>query len=275
MVSSKANELHTQNDGKAPKRYHFELSRMRLAFYSCGLVLSLCWMFAFGVLIGRGIPLVEIDDASIKAEIYRLLGLGKVMSPPPENIAETWDEEKVLKSLSYYKNLTQRDASAALTAIQQGMDEAESEAAPPTAASAAPPSKASIKELPVQTSNQKAKSPSPPSTSQAQPREQVAPDPEKPAPAPPARDVGRASNTGEQFSLLVCSLRDADSAQRLIEQLKSKGYAPRIEALDLQAGGRWNRVLIGSFKNREEALRFAADFNKKERMEGLVIRESQ
>jgi len=31
---------------------------------------------------------------------------------------------------------------------------------------------------------------------------------------------------------------------------------------------RWNRVLVGSFGSRDEALRFAAEFNRKEHMEG-------
>jgi cell division septation protein DedD len=79
----------------------------------------------------------------------------------------------------------------------------------------------------------------------------------------------------EHFTVLVSSLKDADNAQKLVEQLRAKGYSSRIENLNLGGSGRWNRVLIGTFKNREEALRFASEFNRKERMEGLVIRESQ
>jgi cell division septation protein DedD len=64
-------------------------------------------------------------------------------------------------------------------------------------------------------------------------------------------------------------LKNKDNAQRLAEQLKAKGYPSRLETHE----GKWSRVLVGSFDDREKAMKYVTDFNQKEHMEALVIRE--
>ncbi|MGV8074499.1 MAG: SPOR domain-containing protein [Syntrophobacteraceae bacterium] len=272
MALSKSNDHHTEKSeaAKPPKLLHFKISRVRLFSYGCGLVLSLCWMFAFGVLVGRGIPFVELKDTSVKAKFFRLMGLGKEPAPRVENAAETWDTHKMLESLTYYQNLTRRNASTAVADNPPAAVKAETKPStslePASAQLAKPASKESLSQ---------SRTPKPFTTPQTASKEQNTPEPEKASSKAPAHESAPPANMIEPFSLLICSLRDSEGAQRLLDQLKAKGYSPRIETLDLQDGGRWNRVLIGSFGSREEALRFAADFNRKERMEGLVIREAQ
>lgn len=239
---------------KKTRLYRFELSPIRLGVYSCCLVLALCWMFAFGILVGRGIPLVNLDNISFHANLMRFLGLARQPAPPVENAADTWDPQAVLKSLDYYENLTQKDSGAAATDKQQ-----------PTASSAH--GKETAKDATAQ------KPPPPAQQAGSTPAENARPDAEKASRDTP-KDAPAMGKGEEHFTLLVVSLRDAPNAQKLVEQLKTKGYSPRLERLDLNTGGRWNRVLVGSFGNREEALRFAAEFNRKEHMEGLVIRET-
>ena len=81
-----------------------------------------------------------------------------------------------------------------------------------------------------------------------------------------------AGSESEHYTLLAASLRDAGNAERLVKELKAKGYKPSMETIDMPESGRWSRVLVGSFDTREEALKFAAHFNRKENVEGLVIR---
>ena len=220
--------------------YRFELSKRRLVIYISGLVAALCWMFVMGILVGRGIALVSSDDVSVRGGFMRFLGLGNQVGKPTAKAAETWgDPKKMMESLNYYEDLTQKPGTPALK--------------PNT------PANESTKEPPA-----KHPIPSPQSQSQSP---AVLPEP-KPAPPP------QANPSAEQFTFLVASLKDPENAQRLMDQLKGKGYTPRLESLDLNGGGRWNRVLVGSFQSRDSALRFAAEFNKKENMEGLVIRES-
>ncbi|MFP5211756.1 MAG: SPOR domain-containing protein, partial [Acidobacteriota bacterium] len=102
-----------------------------------------------------------------------------------------------------------------------------------------------------------------------QPEKQPVPQVAAHEPEPPAAAAG-----GEHYTLLVASQKDKDSAERLFNELKSKGYNPKIESLDLN-GGKWVRLTVGSFESREAAQKFSSEFNRKERREALIVRESQ
>jgi cell division septation protein DedD len=262
MARSKMKESHPEQStaSKEPRKYRFEVGLGRMLLFSLSLILAMAWMFTLGVLVGRGTPLVSNLDLSWKGEFLRFVGLGKEMPEIPENVAETWDDpQKMLESLSYYEDLTQQGGGAPTI-----------EPAPSPPASPAP-AKPQTPVTPV---------PAPPVTA---PPPVAAASPAPPLPQEKAKipesDTTSANseppgNLSEHYTLLIASLKDVENANRMLDQLKTKGYAPRIEAIDLHGGGRWNRVLVGSFQSREEAMKFAADFNRKERMEGLVIRES-
>jgi cell division septation protein DedD len=250
--SGNNDSIHEQADtATKPKRFQFELGFKEVVFYTFGLVLALAWMFVFGILIGRGIPLLSSDEISLQAHLMRFLGLAnQVKQQPQPETSETFDSPtKMLQALDYYKDLTQTDTPSA-------------PALRPLATT--PPPKQSAAESP----NQKAKA----SGEQPQPLREPRGSPPQPA---SLHEPGPPVNTSEHFTLLVSSLKDAENAQKLVDQLRTKGYSPRIESLNLSGSGRWNRVLVGYFQNREEALRFAAEFNRRERTEGLVIRELQ
>jgi cell division septation protein DedD len=247
MSSTKktGNQTDRKESEKGSRRYHFEISLSRMVVYCVCMVVTLSWMFVFGVLVGRGIPLIDVNSKSLQAQLLRFLGLGREAVQPVEHAADTWDPHAVSKSLEYYENLTQKNA----TAQSKGVS-----ASPVSQKSGAKDAAAQKPKI----------MPTPPQ-----------PDAEKPAQTPTKEASVLDNKAGERFSLLVVSLKDLENAQRMVEQLRTKGYSPRMETIDLNTAGRWNRVLVGSFRNREEALRFAAEFNRKEHMEGLVIRESQ
>jgi cell division septation protein DedD len=231
--------------------YRFELSKRRLVFYVSGFLTALCWMFVLGILVGRGIALVSSEDVSIRGGFMRFLGLGNQVGQPAAKAAETWgDPKKMMESLNYYEDLTQKGGVPVSKPNGHEL-------------SAVAPVSEPVKES-------AAKHASAPLPIQAQP----------PVPTPDADKAAKAvpppqgNLSAEQFTLLVASLKDPENAQKLMDQLKGKGYTPKLESLDLNGGGRWNRVLVGSFQSRDSALKFAAEFNRKESMEGLVIRES-
>lgn len=234
--------------GPGPKPYRFELSRLQLSLCCFGFLAALSWMFVFGLLVGRGVPLVDPSDISFHAVFLRFLGLNKSPAKPPPNEAQTWeDQKKMLETLKYYEDLTQKGVSPG------------SRSNPSSPGGASHPTAKGPAENPAQV---RQKTPAPPEVPTDIARGQSAP------------DAAGPETSGEQFTLLISSLRDSENAQRLLDQLKTKGYPVRIESLDL-SGARWNRVLVGSFQSRADALRFAAEFNRKEKMEGLVIRESR
>jgi cell division septation protein DedD len=247
------NHEQTETDRK-PKRFRFEFGFKELFFYAFGLFLAFSWMFVFGILIGRGIPLVNPDDITVRAHLMRFLGLGSQAAQQPQPAATAdWDSpRKMLESLNYYEDLTQKNS-----------------ATPPALRPVPPVPTPPPKQPAGDTPSQKTKS------SPGQSAKPVAESGSVPSLQASTHEPGPPVNASEHFSLLVSSLKDSDNAQRLVDQLRSKGYSPRIESLNLSGSGRWNRVLVGFFQTREEALRFAAEFNRKEHMEGLVIRESQ
>lgn len=246
-----------QEEKSKPRRYRFEMGRFQLFLCCLGLVMTLSWMFVFGVLVGRGTSLVSPGDVSLQAIFLRFLGLDRRPPPPAENVAQTWeDQKKMLESLNYYQDLTQKPSATGLKSPPPDLS-ARMEPQPKIPS----PDTGDSKQTP-----QKPPADTPETPHRGAPEKSVQP---AIAPTFPPPDEGT-----EHFTLLISSLRDSENAQKLLEQLRSKGYPARIETLDL-SGSRWNRVLVGSFRNRSEALQFSAEFNRREKMEGLVIRESR
>lgn len=99
------------------------------------------------------------------------------------------------------------------------------------------------------------------------PQEEIYPEERYVAPA--------TDDTKGNFSLQTISLRGKENAYTFVEELQAKGYTARVETADLGSNGVWYRVMVGNFETREEALDFAAQFQQKERMQGLVVRNDQ
>jgi cell division protein FtsN len=63
--------------------------------------------------------------------------------------------------------------------------------------------------------------------------------------------------TGD-FVLQLGAYREEATAQTVIQGLSGKGYQAQVTVKDIPAkGGKWHRVRIGPFKNREEAEKMA------------------
>jgi cell division septation protein DedD len=226
------------------KRYRFEWSLLQVLGFGLGSLLVMGWMFVFGVLVGRDLPIAGGDEQSLRGQLVRFLGLPhEPVKPTPAPAAEALeDPSKVLEELDYRNALTQRPEAAA-------------DASAPKAEGAA--------NRPAAKSPEKTPANAPQKATTARDRPSPAKEGVAPAPVP-------AGN--EQHTLLVASLRSQDNAQKLTQQLRSKGYDPQLETLDKPDDGRWYRVLVGSFKTRDEAQRFAAEFNKRENFQGIAIR---
>lgn len=227
------------------KTFRFELGFMQLLLYFFSLLMVLAWMFVFGVLIGRGLPLVKAEDTSLSAQVLRFMGLGREEVPdPPAKVAESWqDSREMLGSLNYYQSLTnETDPISGKPLIKSPIPSAP-QAKDSTRKTTQPSSKPSVE----QASSEEAEQPRPTGTLDT-------------------------ANQTEHFTLLAASLKDSSNAERLVKKLQAKGYTPTMETIDMPESGRWTRVLVGSFDSREEALKFAAQFNRKENVQGLVIR---
>lgn len=124
-------------------------------------------------------------------------------------------------------------------------------------------------------------------TAPATPAEpKLAQKPAKPAAQAPAQIVLEAPQTKESntsspaidfskvpFTIQVASFKEQSKAQKILDTLKSKGYAGQIVARNLGDQGIWNRVYVGQFNAKSEAdaylQRIQSDFQGK--ITGFVI----
>lgn len=241
-----ANPARQKSTAKSHKRFRIDLSITQFLLISLCLVFVFAWMFVFGVLVGRGLPLVDSADASLQAQLMRFIGLGKETPPPPKNAAQTWESpQKMMESLTYYQSFTNGTDPISGAPLNEGPD-----------------SSPGVKQ---ETTNQQLASARPQAEKSKSSNAGNA-DPEQDSRAEAPEEVT------EHFTLLAASVRDSNNAENFAKKLQAKGYSPRLETVDMPESGRWTRILVGSFDTREEALKFAADFNRKENMEGLVIR---
>jgi cell division septation protein DedD len=230
---------------KSGKRYHFECSRLQLGIFACGAVVVLIWMFVFGVMVGRDLPLADSEDQSLRGRWVRFMGLPqREIKPPRDPGAKTEDPNRYLEELDYHKALTQKSETPANPSPTQ-----------------------------AETSSHK-KSVNLPSSADGTARPSHKATPKGNRPSDKKEDVapGSMSPGNESHALLVASLRSQENAQKLVQRLRAKGYDPQMESLDKPDSGRWYRIIVGSFHSREDAQRFAAEFNKRENAQGMVIR---
>jgi cell division septation protein DedD len=231
--------------------FRFDLSRNKLIFYSLSFVLSLCFMFTLGICVGRGVSMVKPDDFSIKGRFLKFLGLENQTGRSSPGAAATWeDPRKMLESLNYYEDLTHKGG------MPQDRRPSGQPFAPAPKANELPaaiPAPEPAKELPKRSPALR--------SGGTGPAEKLS--------APQSDKLKTAGNSGGQYTLLVASLKEPD-AQVLIEKLKTRGYSPRVESLDL-GSAKWNRILLGSFPSREAAIVYADEFNRKENLEALVM----
>jgi DedD protein len=87
---------------------------------------------------------------------------------------------------------------------------------------------------------------------------------------PDGAELAPAGSDGG-FQLQVASFKDQGEADRLVEELRRRGHRALRQAAYVPARGLWHRVRIGPFKNRFEASRYKADFEKNERMTPFLV----
>jgi len=131
------------------------------------------------------------------------------------------------------------------------------------------PEAAMEKTEPASSAPQAAEAPAPPSVPAQRPAQAAgkpAAEEAKKMTGPAAAPVAKPSVAGggkPVFTVLAGSFRNQSNAESEVLRLSKIGYDVRTVAVDLKAKGLWHRVLIGSFKNRSEALQMADDVRRK------------
>jgi septal ring-binding cell division protein DamX len=75
---------------------------------------------------------------------------------------------------------------------------------------------------------------------------------------------------GGDFTLQISAFQSRSEADRFAARLRDRGYAPYILAAEVPRKGTWYRVRMGSFKTREAAARYLADFQRETHIQAFV-----
>lgn len=216
---------------KKKKAVRFEVSRLALTGWCCGLLLALLWMFLLGLFVGKGITPANINFTEIKK---RMMAEGiwpgsaetdRQESPSPS----TTTKKKIpLKDLEFYEKLAKKKAAQTQ---KPAVAKTPPQEKPPTAVAAKPP---------------------PPTKQQ-----EKSPEQQKPSPA--------------LFTVQLASFKDLSSAKKFAGRFRGLKHKTTIREVELSGKGRWYRVQVGKLGSREEATALADRLAKKYQLHAFVI----
>jgi len=76
---------------------------------------------------------------------------------------------------------------------------------------------------------------------------------------PPPEVAEAKANIAKPYSIQITAYPEKDKAEALAKRLRGGKIPVRVEEAAIKGKGRWHRVLLGKFKNRDEALKYFND----------------
>jgi cell division septation protein DedD len=216
------------------KKPFWVLSRRAIAGW-LGVIFILCaWMFVVGILVGRGTAPVEFDIDNLQA---KLKDSGKYLDKKQNG--QTQDESDLVRDkteLDFYEALpedredTRIDKETSAAVISKKVEPPADKKSAPTNGEKASSKNKAPKQTDPKTGFKK----------------------KKPAKQPVAAK-SEAKPTGKVYTVQVAAVKVAKDADRLVAQLKKKGF-PAYRALGkVQGQGIWFRVRVGKYESRATA----------------------
>lgn len=217
------------------KKYAFRLTRKGVWLWVFLIFFISTWMFALGILVGRGTAPVRFDIDKLRKELAELKEKTLTAELRRFKISKNAIEEK--PDLAFHE------------ALKTTKEEILLPAKPP------PPK-------PIQKKNQtvekKAASKSVKlGTSGSAPKKET------------AQSASDRQNN-KRMSVQVASVKEQKDADKLVKSLKGKGFPAYRAIAKIPGKGIWFRVRVGPYKNRDEADRSLSRL-KKEKFSGFVV----
>ncbi|CAB1085590.1 hypothetical protein D1AOALGA4SA_13077 [Olavius algarvensis Delta 1 endosymbiont] len=231
------------------KKPFLVLSRRAIAgwlvviFFVCG------WMFGIGVLVGRGTSPLKIDVNVLQKKLQS--ARDKLLKKEQEASRRRSDSTKDKPELGFDEVLKRNeDEAAAFKVPSPVLIKPPVDPTPPK--TVAKPKKKSKKRL----TKTRKKITEPITAPDTEPAEIS-----KPQPAAPA---ARVQTAGKPYTVQVASFKAARDADKLVAELKQKGFSAAYRAIGKVPGkGIWYRVRVGEFINQAEARKMLANLRKK------------
>jgi cell division septation protein DedD len=87
----------------------------------------------------------------------------------------------------------------------------------------------------------------------------------------PATGERAAAGSEGKYQLQIAAYSSAEEADRFVEELRLRGHRAHREAANVPNRGIWQRVRVGPFQTRGEALAYKAEFERKEGMATFLV----
>lgn len=228
-------------------KYAVRIARKGLLAWSALILFVMGWMFVLGILVGRGIAPVPIDTHALEKELAELKE-SMLQKERAEIEAQAQQSQGKDTDLRFYEELKKPPQPAQFK--PSPTPAAVKKPDPADAAARVKPGpgaeKASVPDKPKPTPAPKPKpAPKPEPVAKQESVATPAPTPESPSPAPPD-GKGR-------FTIQVASFKDTQSADKLVGELRGKGYPAYQLRTDVPEKGVWFRVRVGAYESRPAA----------------------
>jgi len=220
------------------KKPFFVLSRRAIAGWLGAIFILCAWMFVIGVLVGRGTAPLQFDIDGLQSKL-EVSGQDQKKG----EVGQSQGESDIIKDktkLDFYEALpedredTKIDEKKSTQVISKKVEPLPDKKPPKTTAEKAtqksPPQKeTAVKSGPV--------------------KKEVAPPPLK----QPVASKSKVQPSGKVYTVQVAAVKAAKDADRLVAQLKQKGYAAYSTISKVQGKGIWFRVRVGKYNSRKDA----------------------
>jgi len=214
------------------------LSRRAIAGWLVAVFFVCAWMFGIGVLVGRGTSPLKIDISELQKKLQ--FARDELKKKEQAQIPQKPDPAKGKPELEFYESLKKNGDDAEIPEVPPPpLIEKEIEPAPPKIP--ANPKKESKKRL---TKTRKM------ITEQTAPSEKESAEKSKPQPAAPE---SRAQPAGKPYTVQVAAFKAAGDADKLVAELKQKGFSAYRAIGKVPGKGIWYRVRVGEFNTKAEA----------------------
>ncbi len=225
------------------------LSRTAIIGWSCFIFFVCAWMFVIGVLVGRGTAPVKFDIA----------GIQKKLEASQEDLKNKEQSRSQGKS-GIVKDKTKLDFYEALRDNRKDTQIAKKKLSP----SVGKKVKRLAEKKPPLTIDGEAKKKI---IKKAEPTERGS---SKPSQKPPIAAKSKTRPSAKTYTIQVASLKDARDADRLVAELKKRGFHAQRVIGKIPGKGIWYRIRIGDYKSMASA-RYTLNKLKKAGEKPIVI----
>jgi DedD protein len=229
------------------KKPFMVLSRRAITGWLVVIFFICAWMFAIGVLVGRGTAPVKFDIAELQRKL----------AAAGANRKEA-DQEHPVMAPEIAKDKTELEFYEALKENREDTEIPQITPAPTVSAKIDPPSEKKPPKPPKKSTKKMTQLP-PKTEGPAETSKDAPADTSEPK---PAAAKSRIETAEKDYTIQVASVKDAGDADRLVAELKKKGFSAYRAIGKVPGKGIWYRVRVGDYQSRDDAGKTLAQLKK-------------